>query len=180
MSADTRVRIVIDWQGVRYFFVRMDGTVPNVEPPERVRNAALLSREVAVAVCRKLREGGWQASVVTPSGVILYEEAIAPHSPVNQPGDRTPMHCAGVLIVPGNPPRGGWWVRFPNTTFESLWGETPEAVYEALTGHPQYAKLKDFAERYTAPEPPPVDPAELQRQFQRERYGSARIRPGSL
>ena len=113
MGPDTRVRITLAWQGQLFYFVRMDGDRPEVASVERIRTAALLTREIAVAVCRTLRERGWQTSIITPDGVILYEKETA-HSPVNQTTDeRVPMQCNGVLIVPGNPPRRGWWIRIP-------------------------------------------------------------------
>lgn len=78
---------------------------------------------------------------------------------------------ADVLIVPGTP--RGYYIRFPGSAFESIYGDTPDAVAELyrqqVTLRPE---LANFAERYIPPAPPePQSP-------QPPRIG--RMRPGSL
>jgi len=174
MAADNRVRIIVMYEGLRWFFVRMDSpNRPLLADFESIGSAALLSRESAVALCKRLQEGGWKARIETPSGAVLYEETLTTPSPVKTP-DPQNMTVAGILIVAGNPPRGGFYIRFPGTQIESLWGSTPEETYQRLLDHPLSADLIKVAEKYIAPEPPIVDPREIQRSLQFERRGRIR------
>jgi hypothetical protein len=176
--ADDRVRIKIQWQSQVWYFVRMeDDRRPLIAPYEEIHKALLMSREAAVARCRLLRAGGWAASVVTPSGVTLFEDATAPPVPIKAP-ERQNMTIAGLLFVVGNPPRNGYCLRFPGTAIESLWAPTPEEVYQRLLDHPLAADLTKAAEKYNPPPEPPVDIEALKRQIQFARHG--RIRPADL
>jgi hypothetical protein len=175
MSADSRVRITVKYQGRQWYFVRMhDERIPLLADFESICTAALLSREDAVARCQCLRAARWDAHVVTPAGVVLFDDVIAPPVAEAPAQDRVPMHVGDVLIVPGNPPRNGFYIRFPGTSLESIWGSTADDVYKKLVEHPRAAELMPLAERFVPPPEPVVDPRELQRKLQAEKYGRLR------
>lgn len=179
MIGGTRVRIKVLWQDQEYFFVRMQSaTQPLLADRDSIRNAALLNREAAVALCRRLRELGFGANVVTTGGDVLFQDATAPPSEQRQSSERGNMTIAGLLFVLGGPPRNGYWLRFPGTEIESLWGATPEEVYQRLMDHPLADRLLPQAEKYVASPEPPVDVEALKRQLTFARHG--RIRPGSM
>jgi hypothetical protein len=176
MPVDSRVRIVLEHEGAPHYFVRfLNETKIEAVPFDQIRRALLLDREFAVALCQKLNERGYHARVITPGGVILYEQATTPKPPQSSPaGDRVPHHIGDVLIVPGAV--RGFYIRFPSTTFESLYGETADAAYQKLAEHPCSAELLKVAERYVPPPEEPIDVEALQRQLEFARHG--RIRPG--
>src|ERR1700675_2359263 len=106
MNGDAGVRVTVVWEGQQYYFVRMDGNRPEVVPAERIRGSLLVSREFAFDLCRKLRAGGWDSHIVTPDGVLLYEDALdrtSDDGKQHTAEDRVPHHVGNVLIVPGNP-----------------------------------------------------------------------------
>jgi hypothetical protein len=179
MAPDNRVRISVQYRGQKCFFVRMesDRNVLLVDF-ESIHSAALLPRGDAVARCRILCGLGYDAHVITQSGIQLYDDVTQPPTLKAPEQDRIPMHVGDVLIVPGQPPRNGYYVRFPQTAFESLWGETADAAYQKLVEHPLAAELIPLAEKFVAPPEPIVTPEQVQAALQRERYGNRRIRPG--
>jgi hypothetical protein len=181
MTTDSRVRIAITVNNERRYFVRwIDDprnkgfVIPETVPAESIRTAALMSREFAVPLCRDLRRADWEARIITPNGIVLYEQETAPPSNNSKPQDRVPHHVGGILIVPGNP--RGWYIRFPNSAFESIFGETPDECYRKLIEHPRSAELQRHAERFVAPEEPLVTPAQVMQAVERERYRN--LRPG--
>jgi hypothetical protein len=153
------VRVCRDFEGVRYYFLRLssDGR-PEFIPGERIRNSPLMSRDYAVVLARKLNANGWNTHVITPENIILYSEATACPVPQAPLQDRGPMHVGNILIVPGNPPRRGYFIRFPQSEFESLWGETAAEAYQKLIENPRATILIPLAERYTAPPDPITTP----------------------
>jgi hypothetical protein len=143
---------------------------PEFVPGERIRNSPLMRRDCAVVLARKLNANGWNTHVITHENVILYSEATASPAPQVPIQDRGPMHVGDVLIVPGNPPRRGYYIRFPQTEFESLWGESAAEAYQKLIDNPRASILIPLAEKYVAPSEPIATP---------ETIPSYRIRPGS-
>jgi len=177
MSGDTRVRIKIKWQNQDWFFVRMeDDKRPLIAPYEEINKALLMSREAAVARCQLLRAAGWQASIVTPSGVVLFEDSTAPPAAQTPVAERVPHHAGDVLIVPGAD--RFWYIRFPGSPFESIRGENPDECYRKLIGHPRSAEMMPLAEKFIPPPERIVTPAEVLEALRRERIGNRRVRPG--
>jgi len=175
MSAP-RVRILLKWNGADYFFVSLNNNRPEVVPVSQLRSAqTLFSRDYAKAVCCDLRAARWDAHVVRPDGVTLFEEETAPQ-PKSDTSERVNHHVlvgdVDVLIVPGNP--RGYFVRFPESAFESIYGDTPDAVAELYRQQVALRpELANFAERYIPPAlPEQPQPPQLPR--------LGRTRPGSL
>jgi hypothetical protein len=154
----------------------MIGDVPDAVPFERIRNSVLLSREIAVALCRKLRANNYDAHIITPGGILLYEEELKSSLQNAEPEDRVPHQCNGILIVPGNPTH--WYIRFPNSAFESIRGNTPDECYQKLIENPRANILMPLAEKYVAPPEHITTPAEVLQALEREKYGNRRMRPG--
>jgi hypothetical protein len=183
MTTDNRVRIEITVDSQKRYFVRFADDprnkgfiIPETVSSENLRRAALMSRDFAVPLCRNLRQADWQARIVTPNGIVLYEEQTAPPPPSNyvKPQDRVPHYVGNLLIVPGNP--NGWFIRFPGTAFESIFAETPDECYRKLIDHPRSSELQRHAEKYVVPEVPPVTPVQVLQAIERERYRN--LRPG--
>jgi hypothetical protein len=83
----------------------------------------------------------------------------------------------GFQLAP-NPPRNGFYVRFPQTTFESLWGETADEAYQKLIENPRANILMPLAEKYVSPPEHITTSAEVLLALEREKYGNRRMRPG--
>ncbi len=132
----------------------------------------LHARQFAVSVrdrWRKVFGNNYDIFIEAPDGTgPLLEPREVTEAPVP---DRVPMHVGDVLIVPGQPPRNGFYIRFPGTSVESLWGETADGAYQKLTEHPLAAELIPLAEKFVPPPEPVIDPREVQRKLQTERYG---------
>jgi hypothetical protein len=138
----------------------------------------LHAREFAVAVrdrWRKVFGNNYDIYLESPDGTgPLLEAREVTEAPVP---DRVPMHVGDVLIVPGNPK--GFYIRFPQTSIESIWGETADACYQKLVEHPLAVELMPLAEKFVPPPEPVVDPREVQRALKTARYGRIR-RPDLL
>jgi hypothetical protein len=173
---DTRVRILITIACSEQFFVRFIndprtggvGLFPETVTGDKIRTAALLSRDRAIEVCRVLRAADWNARVVRPDGVVLYEEETAPPQQKPKSAERLTHRAGSILIVPGAV--RGFYIRFPNRPIESIYGDTPQECYDKLVAHPEFAELSQFAEQYV-PAPEPVVPPET--------APVSRLRPGS-
>lgn len=110
--------------------------------------------DYAVIAARNWRDLGYNVRLaLEPNGEFIDDDP----TPIESIAERTPKYAivAGVgdiLIVPGSDKF--WYVRFPNSGFESLKANTPEEVVEAfeqiVAVRPQMAR---FVERYVAPEP---------------------------
>lgn len=175
MATENRVRIIVMYEGQRYFFVRMDSpNRPLLADFESVGGSALLSRESAVAICRKLREGGWQSTVETKAGVVLFEDVITPPAVQAPAPERVPHHAGEILIVPGAD--RFWYIRFPASPFESIKGVNPDDCYRKLIEHPRSAEMVPLAERYVAPPEHIVTPTEIKEAIRKER--TKNLRPG--
>lgn len=179
---DARVRVCLDFEGTRYYFLRMmeEHNRPEVVGADRVRASPLMSRSMAVAWCKRLRVGGWDCHVVTPSNTVLYEEEISqsvtPTTPTPSTAERTAHHVGSVLIIPGA--TKGFYIRFPGKAIESIYGDTPDLCYSRLANHPQFSELVTYAERYDEPAEHLVTPEEFQEALRKARYGDKRVRPG--
>jgi hypothetical protein len=176
MSEEQRVRIRIHYQGVPHWLCR-------VEPDAAIRltqnptHAILLARDAARAQARSLRanDPNTPIEIVCFNGVTLDEV----EEPVEfAPDNRLPVYddVSGVRIVPGA--AGAWYIRFPNSPYESIRGITAEETLKKYNEHPQHLELSRWVERYVPPVEPPVDPREIQRQFEREQMNGRRLRIG--
>jgi hypothetical protein len=185
MSSD-KVHIVFRLKGnpvADKFYYQRDGTqlvegrhVPVPEITFDVRAPLTLhARPFAVSVrdrWRKVFGNQYDIFIEAPDGT---GPLLEPREVAQAPApDRVPHRAGDVLIVPGNPPRNGFYIRFPNTTIESLWSESAEEVYKKLLNHPLSGELIPLAEKYLAPSEPIVDPREIQRSLKTERYGRIR------
>lgn len=178
--SNQHVRIIVNRNGERFFLAgfaddpRERGKhLPQLLPPDQVRQSWLGSRDKAVQVVRALREQDWDAHILDPSsGALLFEEAVqrfTPTTPAPASEERTPMFVGNILIVPASLNR--WAIRFPNSGFESIYSTTPDDVYQKLIEHPRYKELVRFAEKYVPPDiQTPIQPTVPQR----------RLRPGSI
>jgi hypothetical protein len=169
---DNHVRVCRDFEGVRYYFLRLssDGR-PEFVAGERIRNSPLMSRDYAVVLAKTLNAHGWNTNVITPENIILYSEATAPPPPqAPKSTERVRMHVGEILIVPGGPPRRGYFIRFPETEFESIWGSDASEAYQKLIENPRASILIPLAEKYIAPPEAIVPPEAAQ---------IPRLRPGS-
>jgi len=161
-AADARVRIRINHNNQVAWFIRMDSE-KMVCINDNIRLAALLHRDTARSKCQRLRELGVDARVVSQNGVVLFDEETTPPQADAQREERGPMTVpgSGILIVPGSP--SGWFIRFPSTPYESIYGTTPMECYGKLTQHPHARTLIPLAEKYVAPEEPLIDPRVAER-----------------
>ena len=177
---DYRVRIAINHDGARKYFVKFDGDRVTMVDFNSVNSAALMSRDVAIVAVKKLQASGWDAFVITRAGTRLYANELAAQTKpqVEKTPERERMHCNGVLIVPAS--LGRWAIRFPQSNWESIYAATPEEAYEKLTQHPRYPELAQLVERYIPAPEPLADPEQIKQALQRERYGNTRTRPGDL
>jgi hypothetical protein len=173
MPIDNRVRITVQYRGQKLFFIRMETErIPLLADFESIHSAALLSRSDAVFRCQRLRAIGWDAHVVTPAGVVLFDDVLAPVTAPPSLQDRVPHQCNGILIVPGNP--SDWYIRFPGTAIESIRGQSPDECYRKLVEHPLAAELLPQAEKFIPLPEPIVDPREAERKLQAARFGRLR------
>lgn len=91
--------------------------------------------------------------------------------PSEPEAERQNMTMGGLLIVPAS--LGRWAIRFPGTNFESIYAETPEAVYEKL--HTFAPHLVQYAEKYVAPQ---MTDEQFQQQIQQAQHEMQRARLG--
>jgi hypothetical protein len=177
------VRIVIDRNGSRYYlgtFVDDPNNkgkhLPQLLTADHVRQSWLGSRDRAVQLVKVLREQSWDAHLIDPgTGSLLYEEAIqrfgAPTTPTSE--DREPWQCGGALIVPAS--LGRWTIRFPRTSFESIYAATPQEAWDKLQARPD---LIPYAEKYIE-HATDIAPA-IQTPHAAPQHSARRVRPGSL
>lgn len=189
MSSD-KVHIVFRLKGnpvADKFYYQRDGTqlvegrhVPVPEITFDVRAPLTLhARPFAVSVrdrWRRVFGDRYDIYIEAPDGTgPLLEHREVTQTPSQE---RVPMRAGDVLIVPGQPPRNGFYIRFPNTPIESLWSETAEEVYKKLLDHPLSGELIPLAEKFIPPPEHITTPAEVQAALLRERLGNRRVRPG--
>jgi hypothetical protein len=115
-------------------------------------------------------------------GDILFEDRSSEVSRTEAPTARKNYHVDGILIVAGQ--SSNYYIRFPNSPFESLRGETPDEVYgkylEAVALRPI---LAEYVEKYQTPEMSDAEfiaqIEETKRAIQQARFAPGRRRPGN-
>ena len=177
---DSRVRIRITHDGVVGYLSRFadgeenNGIIfqsPETVPYDNIKSAYLLSRDDAVHTCKILRARGWEARIVNQRGMVLFEDETAPPIPTPPTPERIPMTVpgSGILIVPVNP--RGWYVRFPNTPFESIFADTAAAAYQKL--------IEEYPSRIPHAEKCPMEPEPFPQPQLQQPQPQSRLRPGS-
>jgi hypothetical protein len=176
-NEERRVRLRVHHGGIPQWLCRVeaDGAI---RLTQNTNHAILLARDAARAQARSLRanDPNTAVEIVAFNGVVL-EEVQPPleGAPVD---NRVPVYddTTFIRIIPGA--GGQWYLRFPNSPHESIRGASPEEVLDKFQSHPWHLELEKFAERYVPSAEEPVDPRELQRQFEREQTNGRRTRPG--
>ncbi len=176
---DYRVRVCIDHGGVRQWFTRTgaDGR-PCTVAFDNIGTSALLSREIAVVLCKKLRLSGFDAHVITRTGTLLFEEETAPPPKQTPAIDRTNMTCAGILIVHSQHEQVCDQIP-PGTSYESICDVSPEKPSTKKLQSTSAQGSSSTLTKYQAPEEPLADPREIERQLNFEKHDRMRQRPGN-
>jgi len=145
--SDEKVRMRITLNGIVHWLVRVeaDGAVRvDVNP----KLAAMFDREAAREQTKRLRAKDPlnQIAIIAANGVEVFAEESAPQPTVIF-DDRVPCYDeeTKIRIVPGAD--NCWYVRFPDSPFESVKGRTAEEAFSKFTQHPWFLKMLPFAER---------------------------------
>ena len=179
MNTDDKVRIRIVVDGIVNWFVQV-GTRQQDSGRCARECAASLHRDAAREMCRRLRTNSPNDTieVVAANGVVLFADETTPTLPETE-DTRKPVFdtVSLVRIVPGA--AGAWYIRFPNSSYESIRGVTAKETLKKYNEHPQHLELSKFVEKYVsaAPEPPP-DTKKIQRQIEKEILNGRKRRPG--